>query len=214
MLEKNSSPNEILEVVSGIVKRSLVLLARDEIMRDYLRRLARHLLQLTESAAEPEGEEADSVAAAPPLQFRPQPREVVTMTPQMAQEVERAIQDRQGGAAASTNATTNQYPHGDDDDLTMIIERCRLKAEACRWLAERPGTPEQSDSMVELAQHRDLIQRARDLPNCYLWMMKAPSLARETLPDLANCFLAVAEACSLADLATQIQARQPRAATC
>ena len=68
-------------------------------------------------------------------------------------------------------------PHGwttiGDDELDIMIDRCKLKSEACRWLADRLRQGKQSgpwDEPTRLA-YDDLVSRGRAIPNCLLWML-------------------------------------------
>jgi hypothetical protein len=84
----------------------------------------------------------------------------------------------------------------------MIEARCRLKAEGARWAARRQRRiAEGTDFEVEIAPlDRDIIERAKSLPNCFLWMNhpSGPSPADLALFDqLADCFETAADAVEL-----------------
>ncbi len=89
-----------------------------------------------------------------------------------------------------------------DDELPLIEERCRLKADACRWAEQRRRIAMQNpDFRVETeAKDRDLIAQAKQLPDCFLWMSHPtapnPTDAAEWL-GLAGCFDALANAVGL-----------------
>lgn len=57
-------------------------------------------------------------------------------------------------------------------DLEMIEQRCRLKAEAARWAGERRRRLEAGeDYRLDIEpEDRKLIERAKALPDCFLWM--------------------------------------------
>jgi hypothetical protein len=58
-------------------------------------------------------------------------------------------------------------------DAGVIVQRCRLKAEACRWVVERRrvhGGPRSGDPAAH-ERDRAMFTRAKALPGCYLWMM-------------------------------------------
>ncbi len=89
-----------------------------------------------------------------------------------------------------------------DDELPLIEQRCRLKAEACRWAEERRRRAMQSPdfrSDVE-PKDRDLITHAKQIPDCFLWMTHPsapnPADANEWL-ILAGCFDALANGVGL-----------------
>jgi hypothetical protein len=80
-----------------------------------------------------------------------------------------------------------------DDELPTIVERCRLKAEGARWAAtRRHRLKEGADFYTEIEpKDRDIIGRAKALPDCFLWMCHrdGPAPADVTLYDvLEGCF--------------------------
>lgn len=89
-----------------------------------------------------------------------------------------------------------------DAELPMIEARCRLKAEASRWAAERRRLLNQgSDFRTEIEpRDRDLIWQAKQLPECFLWMSH-PSAPNPTdvgqWQILAGCFDVLADAVAL-----------------
>jgi len=89
-----------------------------------------------------------------------------------------------------------------DSELPMIESRCRLKAEAARWAAERRRlSNDGKDFRTEIEpRDRDLIAQAKQLPDCFLWM------SHPTAPNptdighwhiLAGCFDVLADAVAL-----------------
>jgi len=59
-----------------------------------------------------------------------------------------------------------------DEDLPTIEQRCRLKAEASRWAGQRQRLlKDGADFHTEIEpKDRDIIGRAKALPECFLWM--------------------------------------------
>lgn len=90
-----------------------------------------------------------------------------------------------------------------DSDLPMIETRCRLKRESLLWAIDRQALlAKRADYQTEVSPvDRELIRRAKELPDCYLWMLSAqwrpPENSRQ-LEDLAECFENMAAASSLA----------------
>jgi len=89
-----------------------------------------------------------------------------------------------------------------DEELPLIEQRCRLKAEACRWAEERRRRAQQTPdfrSEVE-PRDRDLIAQAKQIPDCFLWMSH-PSAPNPADPNewlvLAGCFDALANGVGL-----------------
>ena len=56
-------------------------------------------------------------------------------------------------------------------DISLVRQRCLLKAEAARWAAERRRLIDHGvDFQVEIQPtDRDLIARAKEMPECFLW---------------------------------------------
>ena len=75
-------------------------------------------------------------------------------------------------AAAPSFPTTYRDEGPAEDDLHTVADRCRLKAEGVRWAVERARRLEGgADFRDEVAPgDREIVDRARALPNCYLWM--------------------------------------------
>src|SRR5262249_30697492 len=87
-------------------------------------------------------------------------------------------------------------------DLPLIEARCRLKAEGARWaVTRRRRLAEGAEFRTEIdPQDRDIIAKAKELPDCFLWMNhpSGPSPANlSLLEDVAGCFEAVADAIAL-----------------
>jgi len=96
----------------------------------------------------------------------------------------------------------------------LLESRCRIKAEGARWAAERQRRlGRQADFHTEIhPRDRDLISRAKALPECYLWMCtpQAPSPSDLSLfEDVAGCFDCLADATALLRLALEEEDRNP-----
>lgn len=87
----------------------------------------------------------------------------------------------------------------DEQDLPQIAERCRMKAEGTRWAAKRKHLLDSGadfDDEVKPGDN-DVIGRAKQIPNCYLWMNRPPGPSEETLDHYetaAECFDTLADA--------------------
>jgi hypothetical protein len=87
-------------------------------------------------------------------------------------------------------------------DFALIETRCRLKAEGCRWAqSRRRMLSDGVDFHLEIdPKDRELISRAKQVPNCYLWMNHPSGPAPSDLSlydNVAGCFEAVADAVAL-----------------
>lgn len=107
-----------------------------------------------------------------------------------------------------TRCDSGRPRHSDvtDSDLELITQRCRLKAEGARWAVERDELlRDGADFSYEVRPgDQDVIGRARELPNCFLWMNQPRSDIWSRADNyllLADCFETLAE-CVEAILAT------------
>jgi hypothetical protein len=87
-------------------------------------------------------------------------------------------------------------------ELRSVPERCRLKAEGVRWLVERERRSRAGADLEDLiALDHDLIDRASELPGCYLWAnhLASDSLGKDPrlAEGLALAFEVSAEAAAL-----------------
>ena len=96
-------------------------------------------------------------------------------------------------------------PEVTDSDLPMIEARCRMKAEGARWAARRQRRVAGGAGFrTEIEPlDRETVEKARELPDCFLWMNHpygpSPSdLSR--LDDMAGCFETTADAIKLVRL--------------
>ncbi len=204
----------------------------DELTRDHSAiRHAIHLVAHGLAAATSQPAPSQSVVAEPPLgtvdaskdsrrgsaQIEPAPvmdRDTVDLVPADTSQIATL---RFGGEAVAmhsasnmeTNTTKPRYSDVTDDDLETIIERTRLKAEGARWAVERDERQRDGDDFATQIRpgDQDVIQRARDLPHCFLWMNQSRGDVRVQADDfllIADCFDALAE--SLMTLQATLQA--------
>ena len=88
------------------------------------------------------------------------------------------------------------------EDLPLIEQRARLKAEGARWSSRRRQLLDtNADFQLEIAPtDRDLIRRAKEIEDCFLWMnypQWQPPADLTLLADVAGCFDALADAIAL-----------------
>ena len=82
-------------------------------------------------------------------------------------------------------------PDTAEGDLEIIEDRCRIKAEGARWTAARRR------AIGNGASYQEIIERAKALEGCFLWMShpSAPTPTDLRLwEDVAGCFEAAAMA--------------------
>ena len=85
----------------------------------------------------------------------------------------------------------------EENNLQLIETRARLKAEGARWAATRDRLlREGANYYTDIEpRDRDIIERARSIENCFLWMNNSSSPVPadlQTWEDVAGCFDAAA----------------------
>jgi hypothetical protein len=83
-------------------------------------------------------------------------------------------------------------PPAPEPSLPLILQRARLKAEACRWaITRRRRMQDKADfDTIIKPTDADLARRARQLPVCFLWPLNPYQTLPddETLEDMAACY--------------------------
>ena len=169
----------------------LVRDAQDDMeLKSELRALAACLLELTKGGAPIRGSSS-----------REEIREPEPVLTSRAREFRDDIDN--GGAMGGRAPGRGGAMPITDEDLPMIETRCRLKRESLLWAIDRQALlAKRADYQVEISPvDRELIRRAKELPDCYLWMLSSqwrPPENTRLLEDLAECFENMAAATSLA----------------
>lgn len=115
-----------------------------------------------------------------------------------------AFLDMKDGCS-STELTTAKPGYSDDQMDFDLAERCRLKAEGCRWAAERIRlAKEEACHQTDIAPlDREIIDRAKQLCKCLLWM-NHPSSPVPDDPSLfdvvGGCFEALGASVAVAQI--------------
>ena len=89
-----------------------------------------------------------------------------------------------------------------DEELPLVEQRCRIKAEGARWAARRRQLlRDGADYATEIEPNdQNLIGRAKELPDCFLWMCHRDGPSPEDLmlfEDLAGSFETMANGIGL-----------------
>jgi len=205
--------DELGTALSAVALRLTTLIMEDAELRGHLRRLIEAILSSSPvvpatgqihdgredsgAAAEPEAGTSDSLAKEPaampaapalPTELPPVSSRTVPLGPELSPPT----------AVAEPPQALPRWPDVSDGELSLIESRCRLKAEGARWAAmRRQRLAAGADFRLEIEpRYREIIDRARKLPDCSLWMCNPgsdPSPADLTLyEELAGCFDAVA----------------------
>lgn len=89
-----------------------------------------------------------------------------------------------------------------DEEFPNLVARCRLKAEATRWFIKRQQLQREGAPLSEIEeQQADIIRRAKELPDCFLWVIHGGVYSPTNLAqfgNLAGCYDTVATAMNLA----------------
>lgn len=164
--------------------------------------IAGHLFELTAAGV---GETALSEASASQA-------EESSVTFPVEEAAAEPVAARPQISVGTTENTKPRYSDVTDDDLSLMVERCRLKAEGTLWALEREERLRDGADFHEEIRPSDqeIIQRAKQLPNCFLWMNQPRDDIWKKAGDfdiIADCFDALAE--SLASLDTSLDTGTP-----
>jgi hypothetical protein len=201
-----------MKIITAEARRLLVLATEDADLRAELRTLAQEILAATEApplASEAEPESPSSGAEpAPPAgggdPDGPTPHDVAEADrPRAAEPLRELTLGRSRPAPTEIREPTGAVPRPEPpDDLSLIEARCRAKAEAARWSAERQRRiHEGSASQIEdTPADREVAEWADRLTDCFYWL-DSPDTSKPAdlslLDQVGGCFEGVAEALSV-----------------
>ena len=175
------------DALAAAVRQLASRLGSDPTYREGLRALAKLVLTATEvdqvsPLAEPVSPELpEMVAEAPPeLVVPPVPESPpAPRTPlpplTLGQTTPRPPTPNSESISLNGQAPQNQI------DFATISRRCALKAEATRWAANPPPVGPERSAAVNA-----LIERGRQLPDCYLWMLHSEDTILPYRPEEAE----------------------------
>lgn len=181
-----------------------VLAADDRRVRAVVRSLGEVLIQIAAHAEQPvQQEEMPSVVAAEPPASSELPaphRPSVKVAPAHVAAPP---------VYSPVHSVRDEWPEDNGwsvvtlDELPLIAQRCRLKAEAARWTLERAALIEGGAAIFEAVAPRDtaLVEQARQFSHCYLWMFQRDALPADeqsAYTHLAGCYEAAADALEFA----------------
>ncbi len=142
---------------------------------------------------------SDTSGSIDPVPSRPPDEPVIPAT----RAVEMLTLGRSDVVQRSSPRVVEQFEESSVADALRDIEtRMRMKAEGSRWAAtRRRRIREGADFDAEVRPNdEDIIQRARQIPDCYLWM-NAPAAPvvdpLELYDTLGECFAVAADASAL-----------------
>jgi hypothetical protein len=205
---------DLVNALSDIAGRMISLASEDAQLRSQLRRLAQVVLEatgtpeqdaLTLSPAESQqatAVEAALSAASDGVEIRA-PEAVAPFQGELPSEPPMVLPELTlGRSPPPIEAAAPSHPAhwivATDADLALIEARCRLKAEGSRWAATRRRLIADGVTFSTEIEpmDRNIITRAKEIENCFLWMCnpRGPSPSDLKLyENVAGCFEAVAE---------------------
>ncbi len=194
---------DILASIQAILDRISTLARRDTEFRQHLRTVGR---AVTAMAEELDQEDRARQAAVPP---DPKVVEAVAVLGDRLRDNAIAPPAPAPIPAPAVHAErTEERPPIEDGELRLVQERSELKVEAIEWCMQGRFIAEEEPDRDEMeTRKRDLIERAKALPDCYLWMLYPWTCNRGTQEDwesLCECFA------NLAHMAEVLQAVLPR----
>ena len=219
-MDAEETSRVIISEFGQISARLIELAARDEKLRTSLETIGRQLLQLagqSDAGASTGGGFGVGIADTEPPAPAPAPRREPPPAPPPADlvQAQAAVSMlRSGGFGPQFSDVAERRPdrgyietpdreYDEGFDLPMIEKRARLKATAARWACERRRRLEAGCDFQEdiLPNDQELIGEARDLPDCFLWMLHRngpdPEYASQW-ETIAGCFEAVADGVHIA----------------
>ncbi len=190
---------ELLASIQAIFDRVSTLAQKDTEFRQHLRTVGKAVTALAE---ELDKEDRARVAAA-----RPDPK-VVEAVAALGDKLRDNVIAPLPPPPVVQPERTEERPPIEDGELRLIQERCELKVEALEWCILGRFTPEEEQDPDGMeTRKRLMIERAKALPDCYLWMLYPWTCSRggqEDWENLCECFA------NLAHMAEVLQAVLPR----
>jgi hypothetical protein len=220
--DQQSISGDLIAAFKPIIEHLQQQARQDSMLRQQLHDLAATLLSFTEGLAK-EIVPVEAVEQTPSIEIAGSP---ASDKDEGAQSTIKEPRYRSGNGVENDYSTGQSYGYSvretlrvvrpvtdmatwrsfnvTDDDLSLISERCRLKAEGARWSAirhQRLRDGADYDTEIE-PQDRDIIARAKMLPDCFIWMCNSNGPTPADLAEyetLAGCFEAVAATATLLD---------------
>jgi hypothetical protein len=200
--------NELASAMAAIMDRLRAACEQDPLFRDQLRAVARAVVDLTEPTVPPAPSATDPAAEPSKLEPsssgppEPSPLPPAASPAEPAQPDRRPVMAHLGVAATAPAIAARATVDVTTNDLPLVVQRLRLKAEGSRWAAtRRRRMAERADFDTEIDPvDRSIIEQAKRLPDCFLWMNhpSGPSPSDlQLLDDLAGCFATTADAVDL-----------------
>lgn len=164
---------ELLENLGALARHLLERAREDADLRLRLRAVAQAVLDIAEAAdAADRKAEAERAAGTPPTPPPEHlaPQKLEQLAASLAESALRA-RDEPPAPEPAPAAVWQAQPVA-NEELARVAARCSLKADATRWALDRVERMDRgADYELEITpKDRELISKAKSLPDCYLWM--------------------------------------------
>lgn len=197
--------DDLRDTLGRLLDQLLARASQDEELRLSLNRLARQIVQLTEAPSQHPAPSSEAVEGSQeaPVNGDASGWRVPHATGASGdpEAVLRSPDDTDEGETASRSPevrSTRLRAREARPELSLIEARCRLKAEGAHWAATRQRLIAEGADWETVIQPKDreIISRAKELPDCFLWMNHPSGPAPSDLglfQCLAGCFEVVAD---------------------
>jgi hypothetical protein len=193
----------VLTAVRSVIDRLVALSTEDRELRLRLRAVALEFLKATEErpavleAAPVPAAEAEAAGAIAPFDAELKKASEPVVQAEAVPIVAKVAEPLVGRSPQVVEKPVVGFADVTDADLPLIEARCRLKMEGARWAATRSRRLQDgADYFTEIGPlDRELIEKARQLPDCFLWMCHSSGPSPSDLSqwaDVAGCFATVA----------------------
>lgn len=181
----------LADSLTSITSRLIEYAAHDAELRSQLHQLAQLIVEATSTLEPPAGagQKHDAIETAQQVQVPSIPPPLPELT--------------LGRSKPAAEPAVPSYPAHwiapQGPDLALVESRCRLKAEGARWAATRRRLLSEGATFATDIdpKDRDIVARAKAVPDCFLWMCHPTGPSPEDLglyEMVAGCFETVADA--------------------
>jgi hypothetical protein len=161
-----------------VVDRILALAEDDVALRDEIVELAEHIVTALRRRGDKlcEPAQAERATEEPPVEDTQEAESAAAATPaesdRKTARVSESAPTAPPPAEVEPTAFVATRPEVTDADLPLVEARLRLKAEGARWAAKRRQMMSGgADFQLEVEPlDREIIERAKQVPDCFLWM--------------------------------------------
>lgn len=175
-----------IDSLASLVNRLTTLAREDGQLRRELRTLAQHVLEVTETedVTAVAASASNAIQASPAADANFVPLQAAATAPDLPTTEAPPPMLASGQPLPELTLGQSHWPEAvsipaivrwttpSDADFPIMEARCRLKAEGCRWAASRRRLIAEGAHLATEVEppDREIIARAKALPECFLWM--------------------------------------------